>query len=257
MPYYTKQQIAELNDKLATVDRRAANLLLSFTYAPFKSEKAREYAIQGFSRRVSTVTKAIKNTFRIVPPTRAKIPSREKLYDAQINIQACVANLYGCVDNLAWIWVYEKGLDKNIARNRVGFRKGNKEVGSSLSPELQKYLDGIEVWMDYLTDFRDALGHRIPPYIPPGGVPRRRAETYNELMRGMNAALNRRDTAEYDRLSEEQGKLLVFQPMMTHSITEARGAVRFHVQMLADFATIEELGQKLLTDLGVKSTSIF
>jgi hypothetical protein len=52
-----------------------------------------------------------------------KVPSKTRLYDAQINIQAATGNTYGCVDNLAWVWVHECGLAQSIDRKQVGLRK--------------------------------------------------------------------------------------------------------------------------------------
>lgn len=43
--------------------------------------------------------------------------------------------------------------------------------------------------------------------------------------------------------------MLIFQPMMTHSLMEAQGLVPFHGQLLSDFLTIEELGNKMLEEL--------
>ena len=37
---------------------------------------------------------------------------------------------------------------------------------------------------------------------------------------------------------------------MTHSINETTAHYAFHVQMIADFMTVEELGQKMLLELG-------
>jgi hypothetical protein len=65
----------------------------------------------------------------------------------------------------------------------------------------------------------------------------------------MPLSLRQLDTDEYDRLLEEQSKMLMFQPMMTHSLIEAQRTVAFHGQMLSDFLTIEELGNKMLDEL--------
>jgi hypothetical protein len=63
--------------------------------------------------------RCIDNVFRIIPPGAVKVPSKARLYDAQINIQAFVANVYGIVDNLTWIWVYEQTLSDSIPRQHV------------------------------------------------------------------------------------------------------------------------------------------
>jgi len=50
--------------------------------------------------------------------------------------------------------------------------------------------------------------------------------------------------------------LLVFQPFIAHSVREHSGLPFFHPQMLADFATIEELGYKVLQELRPKEPSV-
>lgn len=251
--YFKKQHIAHFRAELAQVERKANGLLMKYTYHPWKTDRGREYATHGFSRRVGTLRRALLNIYKIIPPGTVRVPSRDKLYDAQINIQACIANVYGCIDNLAWVWVYEKGLDKKIPRNHVGLRKSNADVRASLRPAFRAYLEGRDDWMEYLVDFRDALAHRIPLYVPPGGVPRSNIDEHNDYTRRMHEALKGLDPTEYERLAAEQSKMLVFQPMMTHSFIEAQGLIPFHGQLLSDFLTIEELGNKMLDELSASS----
>jgi hypothetical protein len=59
----------------------------------------------------------------------------------------------------------------------------------------------------------------------------------------------RGDGFAYQPLTEEQEKLLVFQPLITHSITETTARYAFHVQMLVDLMTVEEIGRKFLDEL--------
>jgi len=180
------------------------------------------------------------------------VPDKNVLHDAQINIQSFFANVYGCVDNLAWVWVYEKGLDSKIRRNSVGLRAKHTEVRSTLSVGFQDYLVKLDPWLDYIIEYRDALAHRIPVYVPPGGVPVRHADAYNTLERGMQEALYvRGDPYEYERLLAEQNKLLVFQLLISHSITETTARFAFHVQMVVDFMTVDEMGNKMLDELGL------
>jgi hypothetical protein len=247
--YLTRRQIAEIRAKFKTVEDRTDRIVINYANHRFKNEQAREYAQHGFARRVGTLRRCIENVFKIAPPGAVKVPVKSKLYDAQINIQAFVANVFGSVDNLAWIWVYESGLNKRISRKNVGLRKSNVQVRSSLSEEFQKYLEGMDDWFGYITEYRDALAHRIPLYIPPGGVRSKHVDEYNALMVRMNEALNGFNPAEYDRLSAKQKNLLVFQPLFTHSINETTAHYAFHVQLIADFMTVEELGKKMLTEL--------
>jgi hypothetical protein len=55
-------------------------------------------------------------------------------------------NVFGSIDNLAWIWVQEKPVRHEngspIPNSWVGLGKDNNFVRSSLSAEFQQYLKG-------------------------------------------------------------------------------------------------------------------
>ena len=224
--YYSKAHLAGMREKFQTVGPKTDNLMLRFGTHRFLVEKGREYANHGLLRRIQTFRRCIENVFRIVPPGAVKVPSRVRLHDAQINIQAAVVNTYGCVDNLAWVWVYERGL--KVGPRQVGFRKHNMRVRQSLSKDFRSFLEERDEWFDYIADYRHALGHRIPLYIPPGSVLKKDHEMFYELQRQMNDALNNFRPYEYERLLVEQSKLLVFQPMVGHSFGEMEAPHRFH-----------------------------
>jgi hypothetical protein len=246
--YFNKQQITDIKEKMAQVERKTDRLMLNYVHFPFMNERARHYAAEGFGRRIQMLRHCIHNVYRIIPLGTAKVPSRTRLYDAQVNIQAFLANVYGIIDNLAWIWVFERGLSDCIPRLHVGLGKKNKQVRESLSPEMQSYLNAMTEWFDYLGEFRHALAHRIPVYIPPGMVLSKDVDDYNDLMRKMSDALNQMKPHEYQELSQEQAKLFVFQPMIAHSTVETKAPYVFHVQMINDFLTVEALAEKMLTE---------
>ena len=193
------------------------------------------------------MARCINNVFKTIPAGTVKVPKRERLHDASINLQAFYTNSFGCIDNLAWVWVHERGLAGAIKRVDVGLRKNNTKVRATFSPELQAFLSSRDDWFEYLAEFRHALGHRIPLYIPPGCVRPKDADAYNDLEQRLAAASH--IPGEYDRLLEEQKKLYIFQPITTHSFKEASGTIRFHQQVLVDFLTVEELALKMLGEL--------
>jgi hypothetical protein len=250
LSYLKPDQIAKIEATLNEIESKYNRLLLTFSHRPFDSEQAAEYARHGYLRRVGTLRRCIENVFKLIPPETSDVPNRNVLSDAQINIQAFCANVYGCIDNLAWVWVYERGLDKKISRNRVGLRAKHTEVRVTLSDRFQAYITNLDPWLEYQIEYRDALAHRIPLYVPPGGVPTKNIDAYNDLSRRMTEALYvKNDGFEYERLSAEQEKLLVFHPLITHSVKETTAQFAFHVQMLADFHTVEEMGYKMLAEL--------
>jgi hypothetical protein len=250
LAFLKPDQIEKVREELERVQPKYDRLLLTFIHRTYKNDLAAEYARHGYMRRLGTLKRCIGNVFDLIPPETEDVPERNVLHDAQINIQAFFANVYGCVDNLAWVWVHERGLEKKIGRMRVGLRAKHIELRATLSEEFQAYLQSLDRWLDYVIEYRDALAHRIPLYIPPGGVQPKNVDAYNDLSRRKTEALYvKYDGYEYERLSSEQEKLLIFQPLITHSVTETTAHFAFHVQMLADFLTIEEIGYKMLNEL--------
>ncbi len=104
----------------------------------------------------------------------------------------------------------------------------------------------MDPWFDYIVEYRDALAHRIPLYIAPYIVPDENASAYQVLEARLLAT---RDAREYQCLKEEQLKLGAFQPVMKHTLQDDKGAVGFHFQLLADFATVEVIAKQMLKEL--------
>jgi hypothetical protein len=249
---FTQEGIAQLHAKLRMITPKADRLLLRYVAHNFTNLKAKEYAHHGFARRIDTLVRCILNVFKIVPPNIVKIPSKARLQDAQINIQAAIGIAYGCVDNLAWVWVHERRMV--IDRRQVGLRKHSQKVRGTFSPEVCAYLDSLEGWFDYLVDYRDALAHRIPLYIPSGGVRPKDHDKAQELERRKTEALNALQPYEYERRDAELMKLCFFRPLMCHSFTEMPAPYAFHPQLIADFLTVEKLGEKMLAELAASKS---
>jgi hypothetical protein len=245
--YFTKEQIVRLNAKLHTIQPKSNRLLLKYVEHPFSDPRAKEYAHHGFARRIQTFARCIQNVFRVIPPDAIAVPPKEALHDAQINVQAAIGNAYGCVDNLAWVWVHERGI--LVERREVGLRQPHKKVRETLSPTFCSYLTSLDAWFEYLVDYRDAFAHRIPLYIAPGSFLKKDHEKAQELENQKAAALNAVDPYKYERLNAEQLKLCVFQPLMCHSFNEMVAPCAFHPQLINDFLTVEELGEKMLAEL--------
>jgi hypothetical protein len=160
------------------------------------------------------------------------------------------------MEYVGFVWVKEKNVTKlngqPLPNGRVGLTADKGEVRQSFSPEMQAYLRERDAWLDYLEGFRHSLGPRIPLYIPPYTVAPAQVDLYQNLEARMNAALfffERRDLAEHARLKAQQKELRRFRPCMKHSFTDPTPPVVLHPQVLADFATVEEMCQKVLGEL--------
>jgi hypothetical protein len=251
---FSAEAVEQLREACLALRDKRVKLLSGFSKREFSNARAREYVWNGFLRRVNTLVRCIENVFEGLPPDLVEPPPTELLSDAIINIQAFVFNAFGSIDNLAWIWVSEKRLTQEngspIPDMWVGLGKRNKFVRCSFSQEFQTYLSNLDNWFDNLENFRHALAHRIPLYVAPFVILQANEASYRDLEDRKNQAIASRDFAGYDRLSAEQTALGVFWPSMTHSFEEKAHHVAFHAQMLADFNTIEEIGLKILEELG-------
>jgi hypothetical protein len=272
--YFSNDALDKLQTGHSEVAGNYRRLLISYGEREYKNLRAKEYATHGFLRRLQTLVRCIDNVFELLPPDLAEPPTHRNPLDATINVQAFVFNVFVCIDNLVWIWVQEKPVEKEggtpIPSGWVGLRKNNTFVRGSnstwntssliavgggagstttLSDGFQEFLNKLDDWYDYLESFRHTLAHRIPLYIPPYTIPTDKEADHYELLAGKFDALKRRDREEYQRFEARRKALAAFTPIMTHSFEDKAKVINFHGQLLIDFFTIEELADKMLGEL--------
>ena len=140
-----------------------------------QSSRLREQLLHGAARRIGVIRRAIQNIYALFPPETTRPLGSDALADVQINLHAFVINLHGLYDNCAWAYVLKHDLEAAIgSRKRIGLFLD--ATLSKLPAELREYLSSpaTKEWHEqYAKSFRDALAHRVPPYIPPaqGRVP--------------------------------------------------------------------------------------
>ena len=250
---FRPDQITQLRDGFAEIRPKADALMLELVSRQYKTPEGREYAENGVARRIQTIARCIEKVYHLLPPDQVAIPERNVLYDAVINIQSAVFNTFGTLDNLAFMWVFEKEIvGKNgnpLPNGRIGLARDKDQVRASFSDEVQTYLASMDPWYLNLESFRHSLGHRIPLYIPPFCIDPDRADNYNDLEHKISSALKAQNFEEYRELTTEQDALRHFKPMMKHSLNDPAPPVVFHAQLLADFNTVEEVCTKILAAL--------
>ncbi len=111
--YYSDDALKQLAEGYTAVDAKLNTLLERYILLDLKNPRAQEFARQGFPRRLKVMVRCIVNVFEHIPPERTELPSRNELSDATINIQSFVFNVFGAIDNLAWIWMHENGQKRN------------------------------------------------------------------------------------------------------------------------------------------------
>jgi hypothetical protein len=204
--YYRKRALHILEDELATLEARRIRIVENLLNYQFVNARAEEYARQGVGRRISTVARCIHNVFVLLPPGLETIPTMDETHDALIQLQTHVINVFGCVDNLAWMWVIETDLKApdgtELGHTEIGLRKHNKIVLASLSKEFQAFLASIKEWFKYLEDYRHALAHRIPLYVPPFAIDPKNEVRLQELARLKMEAIKEGNRAKYQQLGK-------------------------------------------------------
>jgi hypothetical protein len=245
--YFAQAALKSLEDDLAAMGQRRDEVLNALLSRRYQIPRAWEFAAHGVSRRLRIMTHCIDNVFGVLPPARDDHPSMDELTDAVVYIQAFIFNAFACIDNLAWIWVCEKKLTTEkgepIPADKVGLGKKCKLVRRSLPIELRNYLKSLDVWFDHLENFRHALAHRIPLYIPPYVLTEK---TAYQLLEAQKAKARRRgNEAKYMQLDAKQKALTRYQPEMIHSMSDNSKRIVFHPQLLSDFKTICELSLKV------------
>jgi hypothetical protein len=203
-----------------------------------------------FLGRLKIMQLCIESVFIYLKPDEDKIPQFDILLEVTMNLRAFVFNTFGSLDNIASIWVFERDVKGNngkpIPRTQVGLGPGHELVRKSLSTDFQQYLTTLDEWFGVLEDFRHALAHRIPLYIPPYVVSNEKMAEYQKIDAKKYAT---KSAEEYQRLTVEQMKPAKFAPWMQHSYEEGSKTIVFHPQVLNDFGTVEGVALKMLDEL--------
>lgn len=221
---YNQEEVNQIKQDYLKISSKHQKLILLslFISENLKNNDAKEYILNGVARRIETIYKCIKNIFNLLPIDECSLYKEDKIADATINLHAFYINIAGLLDNFALvIWLEKKPLEGVENKKDVGFDK--KCFCKSLSNNFQIYLKESFLWRKYIKNYRDALAHRIPLYIPP-------------------------------LIDEKTGKEI--QPILIkHSIfkkeeieDDENNFFMFHAHLISDFNTIEEFFYKFLND---------
>ena len=254
---YTSEQVQQLKRDKETSSRalvRAYRDLILETAPKLRIEKAREYLTHGVGRRLKIVARCLDKVFEIFPPDRKDILNSDEVADLEIHLHAFVINVNGLLDNLAWVFVLERNLLEAVGgRIAVGLFK--KETRAHLPEDVQAYLmsEKIRDWhLTYAKEYRDALAHRIPLYIPPSVIDPKDAERHRQLDGEMFQAMLDGDIDLADSKKSEQAALESVCLTAVHSYSESQ-MVWIHAQMVADANTALAVTGKIRKHLATPS----
>jgi len=156
-----------------------------------------------------------------------------------------VINISGIFDNWAWAFVHRHNLLEEVGgKHGVGlFRNGTSQF---LPPELSSYLSSettVNWQTDYVKEYRDALAHRIPLYIPPAEYTPEEGIRYNQLESQKIDLIKSMAWDELDETYEQQAELGKPSFVFLHSHGDgATNPVLFHPQILCDGLAVVEFG---------------
>ena len=171
---YTEEAILDIEEKRQSTRQVYTELMIKLyeLQQSVSNVKAREYLMEGVGRRLKTLIRCINNVFNIFPVDRNDLLTKDELADLSINLHAFVVNISGIFDNLAWIYVFENDLygdpkEDKLTKFDIGLF--NKKTQTRLWPNFTEYLNSetMQRWYkEYSKNYRDALAHRIPLYVP-------------------------------------------------------------------------------------------
>jgi hypothetical protein len=242
---YSQEQVQEIQQGYKEVLEELKGLTISLVRDSPPSlsvKRAQEYLDHGVCRRFGIIQQCIRNIFSVFPPDRTKLLNEQERSDVEINLHAFVINLYGVSDNLAWVYLLEKGID--LKPSRVGLF--NRETQKCLPQEVCDHLRSktIKEWHGkYAKDYRDALAHRIPLYVPPWTCTPAQGDRYRELEAMISAEITRHNFAQVEKLTDEQDALCSICYTFLHSFSDDQAfpPVYFHPQVIADARTAMEI----------------
>ncbi len=254
--HYTAGDLNQIESEVPNIRIKYYDLVMKLgTFASaMKNERAKEYITNGVTRRLFVVYRCFENIFSLFPANRsAKLPDEERL-DLEINLHAFLINTYGIIENIALAIALENGLiasgkSEKDSKGDIGLFK--KDFRKKLSPGLRTYLSKskVGIWYnEYAKNFRDALAHRIPPYVPPSGLNKEEQARFSELNAKLGTLSKQGYCEQYAAILEEIGNLGKASPFYVHSFSEKSKLVYLHPQMIADFVTIEEIIENVLAN---------
>lgn len=216
------------------------------------NDRAKEFLNHGVCRRLATIFHCIERIFETLPPEGDQPISYREKKDVDAFLQSALINFQGLVDNCAWVLVHERGLAEEIRRGRHGVGLFQEETLEHVGEQLRGLVESARVqrWNnEYLKNYRDALAHQIPPYVPPAILNAEDMERYKELEQQIQKSLEAEDIDRANELHDEMSQLGVSAKVFAHSFRENNGPILLHNQLLTDALLLCELLDSLIEEL--------
>ena len=251
---YTTEALQQLAEKHAELLSRYTELAIKVNEVGvgLKNERAREFMIHGIGRRLWILHRCVENIFHLFPADRIQPLLANDRINVEINLHAFLINAYGIIENIALVLGFEDDLIGKKAEGKVPLKQANlfnEQFRKHLSGGLKAYIansDVSEWYREYAKNYRDALAHRIPPYVPPSALDEAARRRFDEIEKEIGSLYSTGDFGRIEALRDEQEGLGHANPLYLHSFSEKSRPLYLHPQMIADFLTIEELVKMLI-----------
>ena len=243
MSFFEQNHINQIKSEFALINSRYSDLSIKLQklHNSLKIDEAKEYLTHGVMRRMGIIKRSIENVFTIFPIERIKLLSMDELRDVDINLHAFYINIFGLLDNLAWVFIHEKQLAAKINKTNIGLYK--KETQKYLMEEFRHYLNSerMKKWhAEYLKNYRDALSHRIPLYVPPKTLTPKQASQVKQIENKIANYYKSHNLDMIEKLRKEQDSIGDVCFLISPASSENKPIV-LHAQLITDFNTIEEI----------------
>jgi hypothetical protein len=210
------------------------------------NQKVKDYLNHGVGRRLNVIRLSIQKIYELFPPSQDEVLPKATIHEVQIYLQAFVINVSGIFENWAWAFVLRHDLLEKIGGMfSVGMFR--PETQQCLPASLKDYVttEPRIAWHRYMKDYRDALAHRIPLYVPPSAITRKDVETYNQMEVRKQELYDARDWDELERVSDEQESLGRAYPVFLKEFSNRREGqpIWLHPQLNADGALVLEFAK--------------
>lgn len=247
------------------------------------------FAYHGIIRRIKILNRCIENIFHARDFSSDTIPSGTELSDITINLQCFIINIYGVLENLAWVYAICTDFQGNI--HEKSFFSKKQKLLNSLPDNIRVTFVGDGKWFEHIKNIRDLLVHQEPFYIPPYSVIMEKQEKWknleqkkwdieNNFFQELFAIANARHTSDkipttndifselqkqdelytqkkeaISQINEEQKQYVVFQPMLVTNTNKKNFlSIQFYPQILIDIKTAYEKIILILEYIVTKTT---
>jgi hypothetical protein len=247
------KDVREIQEELTLLTARYAQLVFIVGEVTdlLKQPKAKEYAMHGVGRRLGIIKRCVINIYAIFPLERDSFLDRNELSDIAINLHAFYVNIFGLLDNLAWVYVHENGKAATLKKWQINLF--GDEIKIFFGSAFREYLSAerLTEWYDnFLKDFRDSLAHRIPLYVPREALTLVQQEEVADINKRIAEAYKLLDFELISKLQDDADNIGNPCPAFLHAVGESK-SIFLHAQVITDFKTVEEIVEKFCADFGV------